>query len=194
MANQNLYQNNPTTNSNNTASGTISNQGVSWTDKLSQNLDSWIININYFFLAWAIFYTIILLVDFWYYRVRQHGFYSSHKQGEESLAFAQKMWGLYFIWLILITIYAFIPGTWAMILGIILIIGALVKFFVFDLAKAPLFVTVFEWLGGKVASGGVSGFSKIFAIVVLGISTILGFFKDIILGVVESVMSIFTHK
>lgn len=209
MTNQNLYPDLESTNSNveniaatsdtsnnisvDSGSGIFSSIGSFFGDFFS-NLDSMIVAVNYIFLAWSIFYTVILLIDFWYYRLRDTGEYANYKKGEESLASAQKMWFWYLLWLVLMTVYAFIPVSIATFFAILLLLFALFKFLVLDLAKAPLFSKVYEWSKEKISSESTSGISKIFGMISFAFLSIIVFFRDIILGVIHSLFSIFGPK
>jgi hypothetical protein len=95
--------------------------------------------INAFLLAWTIFYSLVLVFDFFFYRVKfNDGQVSREKRGVVSLTNAYHLWLSYLGYLVLFIVYLSFRNDWfGIIIGIITIIYAIVKIIVLDLPKIP---------------------------------------------------------
>lgn len=158
------------------------------------NTDEFLLKINFFFLAWAIFYTFIYLLDFWYYRLSNSGELANYNKGEEALSSAKKTWFYYLCWLVLFNLYLLVPETWGLfsvIFLVVLLLLALVKFLILDLAKATFFSNIYDWAKEKSSSQASSPVGKIFAIILLAITSSIMFLADLMISIFWSVLGIF---
>lgn len=96
-----------------------------------QGIQSFIIRLNYFTLAWCIFYSILFVGDFFFCRMYySDGDLSKEKTGVDGIHRAAKIWWSYLICWIFLVIYSIFPIT-----GILTIIIYFFKIFFVDLAK-----------------------------------------------------------
>lgn len=94
-------------------------------------IQSFIIRLNYFTLAWCIFYSILFVGDFFFCRMYySDGDLSKEKMGVDSIHRAAKIWWSYLICWLFLVIYSIFPIT-----GIFTIIIYFFKIFFVDLAK-----------------------------------------------------------
>jgi hypothetical protein len=139
FAQDNLF-NNTTTGTDNTtvttATGTPSSvgNGTSGLDILTNyfsddNIKNFLLRLNSFTLAWCIFYSVLFVADFFFYRMRfTDGDIAREKIGVQSLRRAFNIWFSYlFCWLGLVA-FSFFP-----ILGVIVIVGYFFKLLSVDL-------------------------------------------------------------
>jgi purine-cytosine permease-like protein len=95
--------------------------------------------INGVLLAWTMFYSLVLICDFYFYRVKYNdGQVSREKRGVLSLTNAYHLWLSYVGYLVLFILYLSFKNNWfGPIIGIIAALYAIAKIIVFDLGKIP---------------------------------------------------------
>lgn len=96
--------------------------------------------INAFLLAWTIFYSLILVIDFYFYRVKYNdGMVSREKRGVKSLTSAAQIWFSYLLYLILFILQLLFKNQWyGTIFGVMTILYLFVKIIVLDLPRIPV--------------------------------------------------------
>jgi hypothetical protein len=119
-------------------------------DLFSFDLGPFINNLNYFVLAWTIFYSVLFVCDFFFWRVLQgDGELPRYHKGENSMKFAATMWWTYLVCVIFFGIFLFTPKPFAFITGCMTIIVYVLKVVVADLPKLPVVSGWFISSGGK---------------------------------------------
>jgi purine-cytosine permease-like protein len=96
--------------------------------------------INTFLLAWTIFYAIVLVCDFFFYRVKfSDGEVSREKRGVKSLYGAFQLWVSYAFYLILFMAYLSTKNEWyGLVIGVFAVIYFIIKIIVLDLTHIPI--------------------------------------------------------
>jgi amino acid transporter len=96
--------------------------------------------INAFLLAWTIFYSIVLVVDFFFYRIKYNeGQVNREKRGVLSLTNAYHLWLSYVGYLVLFMLYlGFKNELFAILIGVIAVLYSLVKIIIIDTQKIPV--------------------------------------------------------
>ena len=117
-----------------TASPQVANQSNGF------DFSSILSGINGFLLAWTIFYSFILVADFYFYRVKYNeGQVSREKRGVKSLTSAAQMWFGYLIYLVLFILQLSFRDQWYnVIFGILAVLYMFVKLIVIDLPRIPV--------------------------------------------------------
>lgn len=127
------------------------------------DLGDWLLKINYFALAWGLFYTVIFLLDFWYYRLRLSGEISRYKKGEKALKNGITMWISYMLCLALFFTYTKLDGWAETFIGIAALASYLIKFLFIDLQRVPVIENAMNddstWFG-KFVNGISTGIEK----------------------------------
>lgn len=128
-------------------------------------------------LAWTIFYTIVFVIDFFYYRVQYPDgeFVTREKVGVESLFKAINLWWGFILCLIFYTAYFLQQDELIKILiGIVTLLVYLMKIFIADMPSIPVIGKMF----GKPGSIIQSSLDNFFSSLTSAITAILdGVFK-----------------
>ena len=117
-----------------------------------ENIQSFIIQLNSFAIAWAIFYSVILVYDFFFFRVNHPENEIEREQlGVSSLEKAYKIWKNNILCLIALTVYRFFPVT-----GLFVILVYFYKIIVLD---TPLILGMMHDYVGL--TGVITNYNKI---------------------------------
>ncbi|MBC7471787.1 MAG: hypothetical protein H7196_00775 [candidate division SR1 bacterium] len=122
---------------------TLSNTAASSQQIASQfsfDLSGILSGINAFLLAWTIFYSLILVIDFYFYRVKYNdGVVNREKRGVKSLTSAAQIWFSYLLYLILFILQLSFRSQWyGTIFGVLAILYMFIKLIVIDLPRIPI--------------------------------------------------------
>ena len=96
--------------------------------------------INTFLLAWTMFYSILLMMDFFFYRVKYNdGIVDREKRGVKSIYGAFQLWVSYTIYLVIFMLYLANKSEWyGPIIGVIGFLMVPLKILVLDLKHLPI--------------------------------------------------------
>ena len=155
----NLYQTS-------TPSGQVVNTVVANTDPLAFftiDLAYWLYWINIFTFAWCIFYSLILIGNFWYYWVKfGDGEVANEKKGAKAISDAAWMWWSYLTAVLLYLAFHNTPAEFSTIVGWFALVFYICKIIVFDLPDIPFLGPIMGKPGDlitKAVEDSLSGFS-----------------------------------
>jgi hypothetical protein len=155
----NLYQSTTTTSAISPAS---SNSGLDFISNI--DLSSWLYWLNMFTFAWCIFYSLILLGNFYYYWVNfGDGEVENEKQGAKAISDAAWMWWSYLTAVLLYLAYKNTSGEFSVIIGWFAVVFYVCKIFVFDLPDIPFLSKIMGKPGDAITKSvedTISGFGK----------------------------------
>ncbi len=156
----NLYQSGPS--SSNTVSTSTNTGGLDFISNI--DLSSWLYWLNMFTFAWCIFYSLLLLGNFYYYWVKfGDGEVENEKKGAKAIADAAWMWWSYLTAVILYLIYKNSSTEYAIIVGWFAVAFYVCKIFVFDLPDIPFLSKIMGKPGDtitKFVEDTIAGFGK----------------------------------
>lgn len=131
---------------------------------LQVNLGEWLYWLNIFTLAWCIFYSAILIGNFYYYWVNfADGEVVNEKKGAKAISDAAWMWWSYLSAVIIYIIFKNTSAEYAAIVGWFGVAFYVCKIFVFDLPDIPFLSKIMGKPGDfitKSVEDSISGFAK----------------------------------
>jgi hypothetical protein len=140
-----------------------SSENVSWFDfGVSIDLASLLYWLNVIVLAWTLFYSIIFVVEFFFYRVKYPDgeLVAREKKGVQAIFLAAGMWWGYLFCIILYTVFLLQPaGLFRDILGWVAVAAYVLKVMVADMPNIPV-IGGFLGKPGDAVQGFVENLSK----------------------------------
>jgi len=120
-------------------------------NQTSINIDSILSAINTFSLAFCIIFTIIYLIDFYYFRVKYTDYdISREERGQKSMYSAMSLWFGYIVCLVCMTAYIFVPAEFKTFTGWLCIVVFILKLLVVDFPNIPGIGKYLGWPGSQI--------------------------------------------
>ena len=121
---------------------------TAWMNLTWFDLGVFVYSLNYLALAWTIFYSILLVRDFFFYRVKYNDYELEREQmGVKSIMAAVNLWYSYLFALLLFGVFVFTPAAFAAITGWIAVFAYLFKIFIADMPDIPVLGNILGFPG-----------------------------------------------